>query len=491
MQRENRIGAGQSPRTRPNARPNANPGPPMSLRDLPSVDVVLATPVAQALLGQTPRELLTDAIRHAIAGKRREIQNNLEAGVPSPPVSTDEIALRAKGWLQKNLDPDIPSVVNATGILLHTNLGRAPLAPRAIESLLRAARTTSALEFDLETGQRGHRDNHISTLLADLTGAEAGMAVNNNAAALLLTIDSLAARREVIVSRGELIEIGGAFRLPDMLRRAGAVLREVGTTNRTRLADYEEILSRRTGLLLRAHPSNYRIEGFTEAPSRSQLAELAHKHQIPFVEDLGSGSLVDLAHHGAAAEPRVSDAVKAGVDLVTFSGDKLLGGPQAGLIVGRADLITKLQNNPFKRALRMDKLGIAALRATLSLYRTSTNPAADIPILGWLTRSPDELDTMARQSLDLMSQVLPADFVLEILESEAEIGSGAQPTVKLPSRAISVQRKDWSPEKMARFFRMARPAILGRIGRGRFLLDLGAVQSASDLVPRGDQESAA
>ncbi len=451
----------------------------MNLRSLPSVDAVLATREAATLLESVSRAVLTDAIRTVLDRHRNQILSSGSGEAPSAAT----VATKAAAWIATELTRDLPAVVNATGVVLHTNLGRAPIAPKAIDSLARAAREPSAVELDLTTGARGQRDAHVARLLADLTGAEAGMAVNNNAAALLLVVDSLASRREVIVSRGELIEIGGAFRLPDVLRRAGAVLREVGTTNRTRVEDYSAVLSRRTGLILRAHPSNYRVEGFTEQPSRTELAALAHEHGIPFVEDLGSGALVDLSTYGAPREPTPAEAIRAGVDVVTFSGDKLLGGPQAGLLVGRGDLIATLQKNPLKRALRVDKLILAALRATLTLYRTSKDLPTELPTLGFLARTEQSLEELAQQAAGLLREALPGEFEIDTIPSESEIGSGAQPTATLPSRAVRVRHDGWEADQVASFFRAASPAVLGRISQGDFLLDLRAVPRAADLVP--------
>ena len=456
----------------------------MSLRSLPSVDAVLSTPEAQAFLEETARSALTDAVRSILQEVRAELRET-----PGDSPDAPAIATRAIARVRQAFDPGLPAVVNATGVVLHTNLGRAPLAPAAIEAVARAARTACAVELDLSTGARGRRDDHVSDLLADLTGAEAGLAVNNNAAALLLAVDSLAPRREVVVSRGELIEIGGAFRLPDVLRRAGAILREVGTTNRTRVEDYERVISRRTGLLLRAHPSNYRVEGFTEQPSRGALADLARRHGIPFVEDLGSGALVDLAQYGAPHEPTPGEAIRAGVDLVTFSGDKLLGGPQAGLVVGRRDLVGLLQKNPLKRALRLDKLMLAALRATLTLYRTSTRIDLDVPTLALLARDEVALQTLADEARALLEREQRDGMSFEVVPSESEVGSGAQPTETLPSRAIRVRHPTWDVGEIAAYFRSARPAILGRISQDEFLLDLRAVLDPADLIPHRNEPS--
>lgn len=452
----------------------------MSLRSLPSVDAVLASGEAAALLNRFARSAVKDAVRSVLGACRADLRAN---GGTAPDATT--IARRAARWIEKEITPELPRVINATGVVLHTNLGRAPLAPTVVDTVAAAAREPSAVELDIATGARGHRDAHVSSLLADLTGAGAGMVVNNNAAALLLAVDTLAFRREVVVSRGELIEIGGAFRLPDVLRRAGAVLREVGTTNRTHIDDYRKVLSRRTGLILRAHPSNYRIEGFTSQPSRSELSKLAREEGIPFVEDLGSGALVDLEAYGVPHEPTPAEAIRAGVDVVTFSGDKLLGGPQAGLLVGRADLIAKLQKNPLKRALRVDKLILSALRATLTLYKTSPDLPGDLPALGLLARSESRLEDLAKEAMRGLRRVLPQTFELDVIASESEIGSGAQPTVALPSRAVRVRSPGWGPHELAAMFRSAQPSILGRIHQGEFLLDVRAIQQPADLVPEG------
>lgn len=458
----------------------------MSLRALPSVDAVLATDESTSLLERIPRPAVADAIRAVLAESREAIRADPERDAPAAEV----VARRAAERIRTALAPELPAVVNATGVVLHTNLGRAPLSAGAIESLVHAARGAVAVELDVSTGRRGQRDAHVADLLAELTGAEAGLVVNNNAAALLLAIDSLARRREVIVSRGELIEIGGAFRLPEVLQRAGAVLREVGTTNRTRLADYEAVLSRRTGVLLRAHPSNYRVEGFTEKPSRPDLAALARRHGVPFVEDLGSGALVDLAEYGLPHEPTPAEAIRDGADLVTFSGDKLLGGPQAGLVVGRAALVRTLQKNPLKRALRVDKLILAALRATLVAYRGAPDVRSHIPTISLLARTEEDLEALASEARDLVAAALPEEFDVAVIPSEAEIGSGAQPTVALPSRALRVRRSGWDAERLASFFRAASPPILGRIHRDELLLDLRAVRHAADLVPHVPEATA-
>jgi L-seryl-tRNA(Ser) seleniumtransferase len=457
----------------------------MDGRAIPSVDAVLSSPAALALCERFPRPLVAGAIRDALQGLRAEIRE-ARAPVPAERFVPEAIARSAGDRLAAAAASGLVPVVNATGVVLHTNLGRAPLAGAAVAALAAAASAPCALEIDLADGARGERDHAVVDGLRALTGAEDALVVNNNAAALLLVLDGLAARREVLVSRGELIEIGGAFRLPEVLAKSGAVLREVGTTNRTHIGDFASALSRRTGLILRTHPSNYRITGFTARPRLEELAALARESGVPLVEDLGSGALLPLETLGLAHEPTPGESLRAGADLVTFSGDKLLGGPQAGLVVGRADLIARLRANPLKRALRVDKLTLAALRATLALLRTARDPVAELPALRLLGRSAETLRELAAEGAALLARALGDGFTVGVAATEAEVGSGAQPTERLASFAVEVTRAGWSPERVAALFRSARPAILGRIEKGRFLLDVRGVESAADLVPRTD-----
>ena len=444
---------------------------------------------ARELVGRYPRPLVADAVRGAIAELRGRTWPGAASDGPDAAASaTAAIVTSAGAWLARLTGAGLPRAVNATGVLLHTNLGRAPLGPAAREALARAAAEPSVLEIDIASGERGERDTAIEAPLRALTGAEAALVVNNNAAALVLVVDTLARRREVVVSRGELIEIGGSFRLPELLERSGVTLREVGTTNRTRVADYAEAITRRTGLVLKVHPSNYRVVGFTQEASRRELVELGRGRGVPVVEDLGSGALVDLRVFGVAHEPLVSESIRDGVDLVTFSGDKLLGGPQAGIVVGRGALVAAMQRNPLKRALRTGKLTLAALRATLATYLTARDTrelAAELPTFRFLARSFDDLEEIAYPAADLLRNVLPADFDVGVIESEGQVGSGAQPTTEIPSRAVIVIHRDWPVEKIAALFRAADPPIIGRIRDGNFLLDVLAVERAQDLVPRG------
>jgi L-seryl-tRNA(Ser) seleniumtransferase len=376
------------------------------------------------------------------------------------------------------------SVVNATGTILHTNLGRALLAKAAIEEIARVAATPVTLEYDLNEGGRGDRDEVVEAELRQLTGAEAATVVNNNAAAVLLALNTLADGKEGVVSRGELIEIGGSFRIPDVMRKSGVVLREVGTTNRTHVQDYAEAITPQTGVLLKVHPSNYRIIGFTSAVDLADLVALGRTHRVPVMEDLGAGALIDLSAYGLPKEPVVAERVAAGADVVTFSGDKLLGGPQAGLIVGRKEIIGQIKKNPLKRALRPDKLTLAALSATLRLYRRSPALLAEIPTLRILTRPLVEIEAIAFQALSLLRVHLGEGFHLAVEDANAQIGSGALPEEKLPSRVIAIRHPQLSGEKIAARFRASDPPILGRIRDDAFLLDLRGIFAAEELVPR-------
>jgi len=373
--------------------------------------------------------------------------------------------------------------VNATGVILHTNLGRALLPEEAIESVVRVARSPAALEFDLASGRRGNRDDLVEEDLLALTGAEAVTVVNNNAAAVLLALNTVAEGREVIVSRGELIEIGGSFRIPDVMAKSGARLREVGTTNRTHLRDYADAIGPETAAILKVHTSNYRIVGFTADVSLEDLVGLAHERGLPVVEDLGSGALVDLSVYGLPKEPVVAERVAHGADLVTFSGDKLLGGPQAGLIVGKRELVDRVRANPLKRALRCGKLTLAALSAVLKIYRRTPEIERVLPTLRWLTRPLAEMEAVGAAAIELLRTTLGAEFELELRDSTAEIGSGALPTEPLPSKVIAICHGSLGPDAIATRFRSARPPILGRIEDDRFLLDLRGIFDPATLVP--------
>jgi L-seryl-tRNA(Ser) seleniumtransferase len=442
---------------------------------LPAIDRVLRAPGTAALIERHGRTLVADAVRNAVAERRA-------AGEPA---SVDDIVAASGAALARLMQPSQRRVFNLTGTVLHTNLGRAPLPEEAVAAAVEAMRAPSTLEYDLASGRRGERDDHIAGWLIRLTGAEAALAVNNNAGALLLTLNALALGRESIVSRGELIEIGGAFRLPDIMERAGTRLREVGTTNRTHLRDFEGAIGPESALILKVHTSNYEIQGFTAAVPAARLARLAHEHGLPFVEDLGSGTLVDLDRWGLPHEPTVAEAIKAGADLVTFSGDKLLGGPQAGLVVGRADLIARLAANPLKRALRLDKIRLAALEAVLRLYADPDRLAARLPSLRLLTRSHAEIAALAQRVMPALAQALGGTAGVTLTETKSQIGSGALPVSLLPSAGLALmplQPSGGAVEALARRLRALPVPVIGRIEGGRVILDLRCLEDEVEFV---------
>jgi L-seryl-tRNA(Ser) seleniumtransferase len=435
------------------------------LRTLPSVDALIAALAGNSVLQGISRPRLTATVREVLAAERRRI---LEAGGAA--ADAEALGRQVVARLTEAGVFSLMPVINATGVVLHTNLGRALLSPLAQARLREVAAAYSNLEMNLPRKERGSRYAHVDPLLRRLSGAEAALVVNNCAAAVLLALETLARGKEVIVSRGELIEIGGEFRIPDIMRRSGALLREVGTTNRTHLKDYAGAIGSETGLILKVHTSNYRVVGFTAAVSSRELAELGRARGIPVMEDLGSGCFVDLTRHGFPYEPTVPEVVAAGVDLVSFSGDKLLGGPQAGIVVGRAELVDRLARNPLNRALRIDKFTIAALEATLYAYEAGT-ALETIPTLRMLTEPLASIRRRARRILARVGPDASRTLGAQLVESRSQVGGGALPTVELPTAAIALGTTDRSPGRLDELLRAGRPPVLGRLLDDRLLLD--------------------
>jgi L-seryl-tRNA(Ser) seleniumtransferase len=424
--------------------------------------------------------------RDTVVGVLREVLADARAAGAAAIPTAEGLLGAASERLGRAAAPRLVPVLNMTGICLHTNLGRATLPDAAIVALLTAALGPTNLELDLETGRRGDRNALVAADLCALTAAEDALVVNNNAAGVLLALNTLAAGREVLVSRGELVEIGGSFRVPDVMAKSGARLREVGTTNRTHADDYRRALGPATAAVLRVHTSNYRIVGFTAAPTLAEMVAVARAGNVPLVEDLGSGALVDLAPYGIPDEPIVAAHVGAGVDLVLASGDKLLGGPQAGIVAGRRALVSALRSNPLFRALRPSKLVLAALAATLRLYRSAPDLPAVLPVLGWLARSVPDLERVGSAAALLLGARLGPEYVVEVVPSTCEVGGGAAPGVELPSRALSLRHPRLGAEHVAARLRRARPAVVGRVHEGRLLLDLRGIRDAGELAVEFD-----
>jgi len=451
------------------------------LRELPSVDRLLKHPKGESLLARFNRDYVTQKCRESLDELRAAIRQG--ETVPARNLAEETILDRIENRIALEIEPKLIRVINATGTVLHTNLGRALLPAAAVEALCRVGSNPVNLEYDLSKGSRGKREQIIEELLLDLTGAEAATAVNNNAAAVLLGLNTLAEGKEVIVSRGELIEIGGSFRIPEIMAKSGATLKEVGTTNRTHPQDYEKAISARTALLLKVHTSNYRIVGFSAEVGLAGLVAIGKKHKIPVMEDLGSGAFIDLSQYGLPKEPVVAERIRLGPDVVTFSGDKILGGPQAGLIIGKKSWLSRMNQNPLKRALRCGKLTLAALEATLKLYLQSARITDAIPTLKAFTRSLEEMEEMGKKLLPHLQSALGAGFQIALEDSASQVGSGALPTEEIPTKVISIRQDRTGAERIAEMFRKAKPPILGRVKEDRFLLDLRTIFDPEDLIP--------
>ena len=442
-------------------------------RLIPKMDALLAAPCIAQLEGEVPHALVMEQLRLLLEELRREIRLGERETVPTAEELAREGAARIRGSLRKHLR----RVINGTGVVLHTNLGRARLCPQAVKAVAEAAGSYSNLEYDLEEGKRGSRYDHVEELLCRLTGAEAAMVVNNNAASVMLILGAMTRGREVVISRGELVEIGGSFRVPEIMEQSGSILREVGATNKTHLRDYENAIDpERTAALLKVHTSNYRIIGFTESVSVPELAELGRSHHIPLIYDMGSGAMLDFGAHQLMEEPTVAQCVRDGADVVCFSGDKLLGGPQAGIIVGKREYIEQMKKHPLTRAFRVDKMSLAALEATLSLYRDPERAMEEIPTVKMLLEPTEELRQKAEELKACLRAKLPA-LSVTLEESLGQVGGGSMPGQLLPGWSVALECPESCPaEELEQRLRRCDPAVVGRIAHSRFLLDVRTME---------------
>jgi L-seryl-tRNA(Ser) seleniumtransferase len=445
------------------------------LRQIPGVDRVLEAAAARRFAAGVPQTVMVRSIRALTEDLRAAILAG-DATVDAAALSEDRILADLKPRVQTAMAPRLQRTINATGVVIHTNLGRSLLAAAAIENITRISSRYSNLEYDLEQGKRGSRYSAVEEILCEITGAESAMVVNNNAGAVLLALDTMAAGREVVVSRGELVEIGGSFRIPDVMAKSGATLKEVGTTNRTHLRDYEQAIGEDTGLLLKVHKSNYSVVGFTSEVPLSELVALGARHGVPVMEDLGSGMFIDFSRYGLVKEPTVQEAVATGADLITFSGDKLLGGPQAGIIVGKKDPVDRIKKNPLTRALRIDKMTLAALESTMRLYRDERRAVAEIPTLRMMLMPLEAIAGVAeRLRLDLEKTC--GDRVRAVLlDRSSRAGGGSLPLLKLPSRCVGVQVSGMSANRLEKAMRGYCPPIIGRIEDDLFVMDPRTLQ---------------
>lgn len=455
---------------------------------IPKVDELLADEKIEKLLSSLPRRLVVDTIREELDKVREKIRKNISKEELEKDLSS--LVEKIINQANKKNSYKLKRVVNATGVVIHTNLGRSPLNQEVIDNIREVATNYSNLEFDLKTGGRGSRYSHLEDIIKEITGGEAALVVNNNAAAVMLALSTLAKDKEVIVSRGELIEIGGSFRIPDVMEESGASLVAVGTTNKTHLEDYERAITEETAALLKVHTSNYRILGFTSSVDAKDLSSLKDKYQLPLIEDLGSGILIDLSKYGIDYEPTVQDSLKKGVDVVTFSGDKLLGGPQAGIIVGKKKYIEEMKRNPLTRALRVDKFTLTALETILKLYLEEEKAVEKIPTLRMLTLGLEEIDKRAKKLFKEIKDLnLDKDLEIAIEDSYSEVGGGSMPLVKLDSRSLVLSCKSISSQELEKGLRSLKLPIITRLYRDKIYMDLRTIKEEEiTLISQGIKE---
>ncbi len=447
------------------------------LKNLPGVDHILELAKKDNRFSDIPRSIILESIRIALEKIRNNILSGNESDISEKAIISIVISLS-----EARIQPRLVNLINATGVVLHTNLGRALLCKDALSNIKTIAQSYSNLELKIETGKRGIRYEAVEDLICELTGAQSAIAVNNNAGAVLLALNTIAKDTEVVVSRGELVEIGGSFRVPDVMEKSGCLLKEVGTTNRTHLRDYENALSDNTGLFLKVHTSNYKIEGFTASVPLSDLVTLGKKRHTPVMEDLGSGTLIDFSKYGLPAEPTIATSVSSGADVVTFSGDKLLGGPQCGIIVGQKETIDEIKKNPLTRALRIDKMTLAALEATLKLYRDEKKAVAEIPTLRMLTMAFDEISKKAESLYNAIKKQVGAYADIQLEDMNSRPGGGSFPELNLPTRCITLRPQNMSVTKFEIKMRMSSPAIIGRIEDNRYILDPRTIQDGQEQI---------
>jgi L-seryl-tRNA(Ser) seleniumtransferase len=459
------------------------------LRKLPSVEELMSTPEVAQLAKEHDRDLVVGAARSVIDEVRLEILKSDQSDLAEEAVSLDSLSSRVVSCVEAKFAPSLRWAINAAGIILHTGLGRAMMPESAIEAVNDVIKGYCTLATDIEKGQRCSRDVHFSDLLCEVTGAEAATVANNNAAATMLVLNTLAKGKEVIVSRGQLVEIGGSFRMPEVMESSGAILREVGATNKTHLRDYASAINENTGAILRVHMSNYRIVGFFEEPSIEDMAKLGREHNLPIIDDLGSGALVDLSEFGLEGEPMVSDSIKAGVDVACFSGDKLIGGPQAGIMVGKAEVIRSIKKNPLARALRVGKMEVAALEATLRLFLEPGKLKEQHPIYRMLSLSIDEIEARAQAIANGLRESASDSAEISVVNGTSQVGSGSVPAEMMPTRLLSVRPESMSADTLARRLRYGSPPIFARIHQEAVLFDFRTIQPGEDeLVEKALRE---
>ncbi|MCL6473368.1 MAG: L-seryl-tRNA(Sec) selenium transferase [Firmicutes bacterium] len=450
------------------------------LRQLPKVDEILDLPDVKLLVNAYPRSLVVDGIRHVIDNRRTAILLLSNKELEGIELSSDSLIKELEVWLKDQYASSLKKVINATGVVIHTNLGRSILSKSAIDAVMMAASNYSNLEFDLDKGTRGSRHSHVESILTKITGAEAGMVVNNNASAVFLALSTLAAGKEAIVSRGQLVEIGGSFRIPDVMRQSGAILREVGTTNKTYITDYRNAVTENTALLMKVHTSNFRIVGFTHEVSLEELVDLGWELGIPVMEDLGSGVLIDLSRYGIEYEPTVQESVRAGVDVITFSGDKLLGGPQAGLVVGKAEFINRMKKHPLARAVRVDKMTLAGIEATLREYLDTEKVLKTNPTLRMITASADELKARAEKLSRSLAKILGDGFTVAVEPEFSKVGGGSLPLAELKTTVVAVRPKSIAVNELEEMLRKNEPPVVVRIKEDAVLLDPRTIQDGEE-----------